>query len=331
MLAKNASTSGAIGEPVLDLEQLWNRIAAVDVRVDLGAHPARPVEDAALAAGDLGQPRRQHRVKLLPHPRHAEEHRRATLLEIVGELLDRLGEPHGAARGHRHVDRPHLLGDVRERQVRQRCVAVDLAAAAVDQQLRRPRQVGVRQHHALGRTGRARGVDQRRQVGHLDRGEPGVERAVRRTLGAAAEIVPRQHVVADRFRAAHHHDPAQQWQLVPPRSDLGELAGVLDDHGVRLAVVDDVLDLVGRARRVDAGRGTAGHHRRVIEDDPLGAIEAEDGDLAAGRKPERDQRARRGADLIDKRLPRRRLPAAIRLRLIGDLRRIAGRLLEKAM
>ena len=45
----------------------------------------------------------------------------------------------------------------------------------------------------------------------------------------------------------------------------------------------------------------ARHHRGVIEDHPLGPVEAEDRDRAAAGKAERDQRARRGADLLDER------------------------------
>jgi hypothetical protein len=117
--------------------------------------------------------------------------------------------------------------------------------------------------------------------------------------------------------------------VVAPRRHLRELAGVLDQHGVRLAVVDDVLDLVGRARGVDPGGRAAGHHRRVIEDHPLGPVEAQDRDLAAAREAQRDQRARCGPDLGGEGLPGRGLPAPVELGLVGDRRGERGRLPEQ--
>ena len=110
-----------VGERVLRLRASHGTGSPRSRRALTSVHTRRAQSTSRLlAAGDLAQPRRQPGVELLPDPRHAEEHRRAALLEVVGDLLDRLREVHRAARGRRHVDRAHLLGDVRQRQVRQR-------------------------------------------------------------------------------------------------------------------------------------------------------------------------------------------------------------------
>ena len=122
--------------------------------------------------------------------------------------------------------------------------------------------------------------------GRPARSRRGARRARRRStrVGLREEVVPRQHVVAGRrSRRASSRSTCSSGSCVALRLDLRELLGVLDEHDPRLAVMDDVLDLVGRARRVDAGRRAARHHRGVIEDHPLGPVEAEDRDLAAAR------------------------------------------------
>src|ERR1043165_2576612 len=85
--------------------------------------------------------------------------------------------------------------------------------------------------------------------------------------------------------------------------------------------MNDVLDLFRRARRVDARWAAARHHRRMIDDRPLGAIESEDADLPTARKAERHHRACGRANLLAVRLPRRRLPASVDLGLVRDRRR----------
>ncbi len=297
------------------------------MRVDLRTHLARPLREHFLRAGRLTEARGERRVELLPDPRHAEEHRRARVLEVVGHVVDRLGEVDRATRRGRHVQRAHLLRDVRQRQVRQRHV-LRAPAAEIEQRARRPREVAMRQHHALGRAGRARRVDQRRERVLLERIDALVHVVAPLSVPIAGLAALRGEPGG---RAAHHHDPLEQRQLRALGLHLRELIGILDENRERLRMVHDVLHLVGRARRVDAGRHAARHHRRVIEDRPLGAVEAEDRDLAAARQSERDQRARCGADLIRIRAPRRRLPAAVHLRLVRDRGRLLGRPLQHAM
>src|SRR5258706_7548010 len=96
-------------------------------------------------------------------------------------------------------------------------------------------------------------------------------------------------------------------------------------------MMSDVLHLSRGARRVDTRWTATRHHRRVIEDHPLGPVEPEDRDLAATRESERDQRACRGADVVSIRSPRGRLPAATDLVLVGDRRRSVRGLTEQAM
>ena len=82
------------------------------------------------------------------HRRDAEEERRLHFLQVLAELGDALGEVDPHAGADRAVDREHLLGDVRERQVRERAVARPELADAL-RGVRGERERLVREHHAL--------------------------------------------------------------------------------------------------------------------------------------------------------------------------------------
>ena len=61
--------------------------------------------------------------------------------------------------------------------------------------------------------------------------------------------------VADVGVARVEHDHVLELgQLVLDLADLVELLGVLDEHGARLGVVEDVLALLGRVGLVDRDR-----------------------------------------------------------------------------
>ena len=164
-----------------------------------GASSSRP-SACAILPRDAG-------VELLPDARHAEEDRRLHLLEVVRHLLDRLGEVDAHAGGDRPVDREHLLGDVRERQVRERRSRSGAMSVSSLRARRGPREVRVREHHALGRAGGARGVDQRREAVGLERVDALEEPLVVDGVALREELLPREHDrIVDACGAAHQHD-----------------------------------------------------------------------------------------------------------------------------
>ena len=141
---------------------------------------------------------------------------------------------------------------VRERQEEEEHV-VGPRQLRVDPRCRH-RAVAVREHAALRRAGRARGVDQRREVvlcdlvaRALDRA--GIVRGARAALGGQRfEVSEREHGSA---------------------LDLRALLLVLDDHEDGLRVVEDVRALLRGARRVEADHDGADRHQRPVEQHPL--------------------------------------------------------------
>ena len=126
-------------------------------------------------------------VQLLEHARHDGHQRRRRRRQVAREGVEVLGEDHGDADDQVGVDhRP--FERVAQRQERERDV--------VRRQLRRigitasdvRDDVVVRQHHALGLAGRARGVDDRRERFVVDRGAPCLD-APRPTDGSVAEPI----------------------------------------------------------------------------------------------------------------------------------------------
>ena len=182
--------------------------------------------------------------ELLPHARHAEEERRLDLAQVLEELLHRLGEVDRRALRDRRVDREDLLGDVRERQIRERSIGA-VGLHHLPRALRRPSEVLVREHHGLRRPRRARGVDERREAIRLERVEALVEARVVDAVALRDERVPRDRLrVIGRRDAAHEHDVHDGGQLGEDLLDLLPLREILDEHDLRGGVAGDVLDLV---------------------------------------------------------------------------------------
>ena len=114
-------------------------------------------------------------VDLLPHPGHPE-HGLGVDLAGVGGDQRRVGAGGDLEPAHAgEVVAGHALGDVGHRQVRHGPEPGGVDADEVEVALRGPHDVAVRQHHALRRAGRARGVDDRGQHVGGDGGGGGVE------------------------------------------------------------------------------------------------------------------------------------------------------------
>ena len=134
--------------------------------------------------------------------------------------------------------------------------------------------VGVRRLDALRRPGRARRVDQREDVVGPDR----------------APASPRSRGPG-RGRARRAPRPSDDVGAVPGSRSAN---APLDDRDPVAGVAEQVLDLLGRARVVDAERRRAEVDRREVDDVELGPVDHHqpDGVAAAGR-PAGAARARR--------------------------------------
>ena len=162
------------------------------------------------------------------HRRHAEEERRAVLLEPVEGLLvlEALDEAHVAP-----ADQPALHAVAEPVHVKQRQrgeVAIRARdAPGRDQGERIGREVAVRQHRALGHTGGARGVHEGKR---------------RRRIGSSTRTIGRRGVGV-----------AQEGVHIPCGHRLGEVGEAIagGDHGARSCIGHDVADLAPAVEHVD--------------------------------------------------------------------------------
>lgn len=173
----------------------------------------------------------------------------------------------------------HLAEDVRERQPEV------LHVVAADQPgrrdgLRHVRPVVLRQPHALGAAGRARGVDQRGQLVGGDGRDPLLDRvrvllqirgAARLQLGEGEH--PALGVALDRLgaRRVEDHDVLEVRQLGAALARLRQLGRVLREEHPALGVAQDVRRLLGVGLRVNGGGRAARAHHTEVREDPLDA------------------------------------------------------------
>ena len=169
-----------------------------------------------------------------------------------------------------HEERPRALEGVGQREEAQRAVLgrdVEERVEAVEL----GGEPAVGQHRAPRDAGRARGVDDGREVVPGRLGEPGVEfgdrvrgRVLREHLGPVADARVRSAVERD--------DPVEPRQVVPDLCEANQfgLPGEDEPHGA--GVVQDVPELVGRAGGVD--RHPHGAHRQAgqVGHRPLRAV-----------------------------------------------------------
>ena len=284
-----------VGLVELRLHLLGDRLAALLAPADLDAELDRLPEALLVLVGGVLLHLRRGRVQLLEDPRDRGQ---------VGRLgLDHLGED--LLRVAAEVDdrRALVIGgelreqreDVRERQVQVgRLVGLDELELLDD--VADLHRVGVCEHDALGRTGRARRVDD----------DPGVVAARRCPGGAAsADAVAAGASLAElveRHLAGALLDPdhvLEVGQLVADLIDLLPLPLVLDDDRPRARVARDPLALLRGVGRVDRDDHGPGGGDRVAGERPLEPRVGEDADPVARLDPEVDQSER---ELLD-RLP----------------------------
>ncbi len=318
------------GELILEVEQRAWLGPAVAERVNTGGNPTCPVEQRFLGARDFREPRGHSRVDLLPDAGHSEDDRGLHFTKVVCNLGERLCIVDGRAAGRRRVDGQILLGDMRQRQVRQ----TEIIACQLDQLLshfRGPGDVLVREHGPLGGARRARGINDACQILGHDRLESLVQPIIGHLFCSGVERLPCHHErILDRCHASGEDHVFQQRKRMTLCLDLLPLLDAVEEERVCLCMIHDVLDLLGRARRVDANADAAGAHGSELADRPLGTVEPQLRDLAAWLEPERDQGPGGTAHLGDVRLPGRRSPNIPMLDVICRSMRAMPSLLHQA-
>ncbi|MNS90533.1 hypothetical protein D3C72_1245880 [compost metagenome] len=233
------------------------------------AHADAPVVRGLLQRAGLLQRDHHARIELLPHARHAGEHRGRDLAHVLGHRLGVLDEVEDRARVHREVLAAHALGDVAQRQEAHALVFLVLRDERVVA-ARGVHQPRVAVHGALGLAGGARGVDQNRQVfgpagRHAALHRLRVARQVRSAEGAQRVQAHHARVVelAQAFHVEHDH-AAQAGQAGAHFERLVELLVVFHEEHRGARVFAQVLHLRGGVGRVDAvGHTAAAEHGQV--------------------------------------------------------------------
>jgi hypothetical protein len=200
------------------------------------------------------------------------------------------------------------FGDVGHRQVRHHphpdeVVEVDRTRQDLD----RVHDVVLADHHALGRPGRTRRVDQRRDVVGVGRCGERIE-----VGGIAGEQVGSLvHAVGQRaLRWLDHVDPLERRQLAAHLQDAVEEAGVLDDGHARFGVTGEVLDLFRRRRVVDADRRRPEELGSGIEPVEVGSVAHHQQDPLTSADSGTGQPGGRLGDLLGELLQRPDVPSA---------------------
>ncbi len=161
---------------MLRLQPGRNRLAALAQLADPLSYAERPVHDLPLRACFRVERGRDAGVDLLVKARHAREHRGPDDRERLGDL-ERIGAERNREPeiGPEQVDQPAEV--VRERQKEQDHVARGEDVVRRLGLLAHRVVVAVPDHAALGRSGRAGGVDEREQVVLVDLGGGFLDRA----------------------------------------------------------------------------------------------------------------------------------------------------------
>ncbi len=287
--------------------------------------------------GPLGE-----RVDLLEHARDRGQVCRFNLHQLRHDLLGVTAEVgERAAEVEREQLDQQCVG-VREREVEVADLVVSDAAARAHHLDHRP-VVAMREHAALRRPGRPRGVDERERVLRAHTCPPlrellGGARApaladlverdrTERTFACGAAVRHGRAAVAGARGAGggiDHDHRAQARHLLLDRDYLRELLVVLADDRARAGVGDHPQALFGRVGLVDRHDGRAGRGRAHVGVRPLGAGVREDAHAITGFDPQidhpesdllHDLRELRVVDVV---------PGAVALVADGDALRVLG-------
>ena len=247
------------------------------------------VEDLALApVGGLAPGAVED---LLEDPGNRQQHGGPEGGQVVEQVLGVGGvAEHGPAVENRALH--DLAEDVGQRQEQQeRALTVEQLGQHRDHRADLGDEVGVGQLAALGTSGGAGCVDQRREIVR-----PGRRAALVHLRGGHRGPAGGQHL---------HRTGPVALGLDPPDVLGGVLRArhgrrvpvVLDDHGLRAGVREDPRDLFRRRGLVDRDGHGARDDDRIVEQGPLIARAGEQADAVSRLDPGRDQAAGDGDDL----------------------------------
>ena len=287
-------------------EPAGHRLAGALEPADLTPDRERPVEQALLGACRRVEAGDDRGVDLLVHAGHARQERRPHLWERLGDT-ERVGEERDREPdvGTQQEHQPPVV--VREREVEQHDVVRPVVRRLhlVDDG-RHLEVVAVREHAALGRAGRPGRVDDRVEVVLGDaRG-----RVVERGRIGCREVVP---MGRQPLEVVVGENVAERRHLVPHRLHLRELLGVLADDRDRLRVLEEVSDVLRRARRVHRDPDGPDPRERKVDERPLETVAREERDVVALPHAAREQPVPVCADALVGLRPRDLAPAVVRL------------------
>ena len=222
-------------------------------------------------------------VHALVDARHRNEDRRPHRLQILGQLVGRTCECHATAGGDRGVVAGGALEGVRQRQERQEHVTGH-GRDAQQRGLHVRDHVAVRQHHAFGFAGRARGVDER---GEVVGGRP-CGRLRRTRVTARQPLVEVRHRRAARTAAGgcgalEHDDLPQRRQRDRGIDDRLPLRARRRHEQRSLAVAEDVGDAGGVVDRMQRHRHGRQRQHGLVDADRVQPVGQQDRDARAAR------------------------------------------------
>ena len=296
--AKPAAQSGPqlaeyqpIGEGLLDPEGRRNRSPFPAEPAGPTADLQCPVEDPLADRWRRLHPRQDLRVHLLEHSGHAAEEVRCHLPQVLRKPLDALGE-----RGGQSQADPEEALHTGERMGEREKEEMDVSLAhprGLRDHVERRQVIAVRLHDALGGTGRAGGVHDRRDVGRLQGRQAMLDRSAEAPLATQhAKPLPVEHAqsagLRSRGRSLDHDHRLQARHLRGHGQDLPELLLILDEQRPGLGVAHDVAERLGWVGRIHRDGDAADREDREVGPDPLRPTLGENPDRFARLTSERD-------------------------------------------
>ena len=258
-VAEHQPVGDAVGEP----QRQWRRVALQPVLGHAIADRERVTVHPVLERGRVFQRDGDAGIEFLPDPRHREERGRLHLAQIVRHGFRAFGEIHHRSQRQRDVIAADPLGDVAERQEHQPLFVIGGGKQVVGvAHLVRHAAIGM--HRALGRTGRARGIDQDGEIVSA----AACDHLIPQRLAAVAVVTPQRHEFGERHhhrvgkaaQAFHveHDDLLQRRTARTAGQELVELLLVLGKDHPGAGIIDEIFDLSRRVGRIDARGNAAG-------------------------------------------------------------------------
>jgi len=147
----------------------------------------------------------------------------------------------------------------------------------------------VRKHRPLRESGRARRVDQKRNVIHLHSVKPRVEIGVVDRIALRNQCSEGHHAWIGRAEVIHRHDVLDGALALRNRDVFVELSLIVTDHDLRLRIPDDVGHLLRQKSRVERRWNPLNRIDAMLTDHPVTPIGADDRDTLLGLQTKRHE------------------------------------------